>query len=126
MGVRAQGAGFRVEGLGYRVQGLGSRVERLGFSACNETSARPSTLEYYTWGGTPEPYRGTSLIRIPPFPWDHHRALGIVLLYGPRGGAVSYEQGTPVGPVSYERGSPIMKTLHLEQRLRVGRSSWAE
>ena len=29
-------------------------------------------------------YRGTSLIRNSPPPPDHHRALGIVLLYGPR------------------------------------------
>ena len=25
-------------------------------------------------------YRGTSLMRDSPFPWDHHRALGVVLL----------------------------------------------
>ena len=30
-------------------------------------------------------YRGTSLIRNSTPPWGHHRALGIVLLYGPRG-----------------------------------------
>ena len=31
------------------------------------------------------PYRGTSLIRNRPPPQDVHRALGIVLLYGPKG-----------------------------------------
>ena len=31
-------------------------------------------------------YRGTSLMRNSPIPWDHHKALGIVLLLGPRGG----------------------------------------
>ena len=30
-------------------------------------------------------YRGTSLIRNRPPPYDHHRALGMVLLQGPRG-----------------------------------------
>ena len=30
-------------------------------------------------------YRGTSLIRNSTPPQDHHRALGIVLLWGPRG-----------------------------------------
>ena len=41
-------------------------------------------------------YMGISLIRMSPPPSDRHRALGIVLLYGARGGAVSYERGTPV------------------------------
>ena len=41
-------------------------------------------------------YRGTSLIRNSAPPWDHHRALGIVLLEGPRGVAAFYERGTPV------------------------------
>jgi len=31
-------------------------------------------------------YRGTSLIRKRPPPYDHHRPLGVSLLYGPRGG----------------------------------------
>ena len=31
-------------------------------------------------------YRGTLLIRNSPPPKDHHRTLGIVLLYGPRRG----------------------------------------
>jgi hypothetical protein len=30
-------------------------------------------------------YRDTSLIRNSPPPWDHHFALSIVLLQGPRG-----------------------------------------
>ena len=41
-------------------------------------------------------YRGTSLSRTSTPPWDHHRALGIVLLEGAGGRAVSYEQGTNV------------------------------
>ena len=42
-------------------------------------------------------YRGTSLIRNSPSPWGQHRALGAVLLQGPRGGfAVSDERGAPV------------------------------
>ena len=46
-----------------------------------------------------EGYRGTSLIIIKtaPPPKGHHKALGIVLLWGPRGGAVSHERGKPVG-----------------------------
>jgi len=30
-------------------------------------------------------YTGTSLMRNSPSPWGHHRAVGIVLLQGPRG-----------------------------------------
>jgi len=30
-------------------------------------------------------YRGTSFIRKRPTPWDHHRALGVGLLQGPKG-----------------------------------------
>ena len=33
----------------------------------------------------PRSYRGNSVIRNSPPPYDHHRALGIALLYGPRG-----------------------------------------
>ena len=35
--------------------------------------------------------------KLPPPPWDHHGTLGIGLLQGPGGVAVSYERGTPVG-----------------------------
>jgi len=41
-------------------------------------------------------HRGTSLIRNSPPPQGFHRALGIVLLWGPRRGAVSYGRGTLV------------------------------
>ena len=32
----------------------------------------------------------------PPLPYEHHRALGMVLLKGPRGALFFYERGTPV------------------------------
>ena len=47
------------------------------------TAPAPSTLSEPFNRLTP--YRGTSLIRNPPPPWDHRRVLGIVLLLGPRG-----------------------------------------
>ena len=40
-------------------------------------------------------HRGTSLIRNSRTPQDHHRPQGVVLLLGHKGGAVSYERGTP-------------------------------
>jgi len=60
-------------------------------------------------------YRVTSLIRNRPPPADPHRALGMVLLKGPGGGAVSYERGTPVRlgfRVSSGRGSHTLGLLH--------------
>ena len=59
------------------------------------------------WGGAGCYEQGTPVeraegylthMRQPP-PQDHHRALGIVVMKGPRGGAVSYERGTPVDQV---------------------------
>ena len=41
-------------------------------------------------------YRDTSMIKNSPPTQEHHRALGVVLREGPRGGAVSTERGTPV------------------------------
>ena len=46
----------------------------------------PQQLPQYQVCAPPhQPYRATSLTRTSPPPQDHHRALGIALLYGPRG-----------------------------------------
>jgi len=52
-----------------------------------------------TWGS----YRGTSLIRNSPHPQGHHRALGIVLLYGPRG-ALFLMSEVPLMPTVLREG----------------------
>ena len=59
-----QGAGFRVQGFGFMISGLG-----VGAGG---------------WGSRSGGYRGTSLMRNCPLPNDRRKALGIVLLWGPR------------------------------------------
>ena len=54
-------------------------------------------------------YRCTSLKRNCQPPEDRHRALDIVLPWGPRGGAVLYERGTPV--VGSEPASTVQAIL---------------
>jgi hypothetical protein len=47
--------------------------------ACAASRA-PKHPDTHTPASKPVHYRGASLIRTPPSPWDHHRALGIGLL----------------------------------------------
>ena len=56
----------------------------------NETwgcQAEPAAFarESHAQGLWAEVYRGTSLIKNRPDPWDHHRALGTGILWGTRG-----------------------------------------
>jgi len=56
-------------------------------------------------------YRGTSLMINSHLPWDYHTTLGIVVLWGPGGGDVSFDRGTPV-PLQqvYPTGSWLLFT----------------
>ena len=57
----------------------------------------------------PKPYRGTSLIRNPPPPLEHHRSIGIVLIRSYGVSVAADKRGNPVdsGPETLkpERGN---------------------
>ena len=75
------------------------------------------------WGNTRPQLvcRDNSLIRSFAPPQDHHRALGIALLYGPRGGG-SFERGTPVVSLLlariHETESRVMRRVQLRALAR--------
>ena len=92
---RVQGAGFGVQGTGCRIQGSGCTVEgsrtfwmRGAYSrasiSCSSANRQIERRQVQSPAFEIE-YRGISLIRNCPPPQDHRRALGIVLLWGPKG-----------------------------------------
>ena len=95
-------------------------IFRIGFGILNPTPSCPRRFPPYPRNPKPCPYRGTSLIRNNPPPSDHHRALGLVLLWGPRGGAIAYERGTPAGgtlPTPSDLVRFVLARVYYPQRL---------
>ena len=121
-GFGVQGAGFRVQGsgvrgqvwsTGFRVQGAPLNTQKLPAVKLELTTSTPNTPKYNeTWP------HGNLTHKKPSPPEHHHRAVGIVLPSGPKGGAVSYKRGTPAWIGGSPRHKHKLPAIELDSEVR--------